>query len=255
LPTEHNEPGETMPDIPGMLLAAKDVKNRFDDIIYRFNVADSGKARISACLCLTISEQFSATLHLIEGGFSTHAPIMVRSMLEGVVNLLCLDKDPKHLDQLRFDNARSDVVLFDEYAALEDMQDNKDAISKLKQWKEKAQPILDELKGKAFKKQELLERFKKASMQQNYVAYRVYCSYAHNLLTPLKARHAGVPQLRYHDEGPPETTASLLNVAVDILCHAIETVTSFTDISEEEIRHAIAETNDKWRTASTRRKA
>lgn len=235
-----------MPDIPKMLLASHEAKNSFDEILMAANVQDSGEARVSAHLYLTISEQFAAVLHLIEGGFSSHAPIVVRSMLEGLASLCNLISDPTYLDQMRFDNARSDVILFDEYAAAPSMQDDKEAIAKLTEWKDKAKPLLDELKAKGFQKQDVLEKFKKASMLENYVAYRVFCSFAHNQLTTLTARHAGKFELRYHEEAPPETTASVMAVALSIICRAFETLSKFTDLRGEDLARAIDEVDGKW---------
>ena len=57
-----------MPNIPAMLAAAHDIKAQLDALLLRGRVQDSGEHRVAATQCLTIAEQFSATLHLIEGG-------------------------------------------------------------------------------------------------------------------------------------------------------------------------------------------
>lgn len=237
-----------MLDISKMLLVSHKVKSSFDEILFTANVQESGEARISAHLYLTISEQFAAVLHLIEGGHSSHAPIIVRSMLEGLASLCNLVSDPAYLEQMKFDNARSDVILFTEYAANPSMQDDKEAIAKLRSWKDQAQPLLDELKTKGYKKQELIEKFKKANMLENYVAYRVFCSFAHNQLTTLNARHAGKFELRYHEEAPQETTASVMVVAISILCRAFETLSKFTDLHSDVLAKAISDADKVWNT-------
>jgi hypothetical protein len=229
-----------MPDLPKMITAAHAAKKRFDEILRRVRVQDSGEARVSATLCLTISEQFAAALHLIQGGYSTHAPVIVRSMLEGLADLLNLVKDANYLDQMRFENARADVILFEEFAADPEMQEDKEAIAALTAWKAKAQPIRDELRAKGIKPQGIVDQFKQAGMAQNYVAYRVLCSFSHNQLTTLLARHAaGTFELRYHHEAPEETTASTLTVALSVLCRAIDTLPLFTDLAAAEVTHAI----------------
>jgi Family of unknown function (DUF5677) len=241
-----------MPDIPKMLSAAHTIKAQLDDeILLKINVQDSGEARVSATLCLSIAEQFAATLHLIEGGFSAHAPIIVRSMLEGLANLLNLVRDANYLNQINFDNARNDVILFTEYAAVPDMQDNKEALATLAAWKKRAEPIRDELSAKGFQKQDVIEKFKKADILQNYVAYRVLCSFSHNQLTTLIARHAGHNELLYHREAPPDMTASLLTVAVSIICRAIETVPKFTDVSRDKVRPILDAADAMWTEAAS----
>src|ERR1700693_1927342 len=171
-----------MPNLAKMIAAANESRGRFDEIIWRMKVLDSGEARVSATLCLTISEQFGAALHLIESGFSTHAPIIVRSMLEGLASLLNLVNDPNYVDQLKFEDARSNVVLFKEYADVPDMKENKEAIATLKAGEDRAQQVLGELEAKGLKPQstKIGDKLKKANMEHDYVAYRVLCSFAHN---------------------------------------------------------------------------
>jgi hypothetical protein len=235
-----------MPDALKMVRAAHEVKERFDEMLLRANVQDSGEARVSATLSLTISEQFAATLHLVEGGFSTHAPVVVRSMLEGLASLVNLTNDPNYLDQMRFESARADVTLFEEYAADPEMKEDKEAIATLAAWKVKAQPVRDALKEKGLKPQGIIEQFRQASMLQNYIAYRVFCSFAHNQLTTLISRHAGNFELRYHHEAPAETTASTLTVALSVLCRAINTLPKFTDIMAVEVTRAIDDADAAW---------
>jgi hypothetical protein len=186
-----------MTDVPKLLTIANEVKRQYDDVLMRASVQDSGEARIAASLCLTIAEQFGAVLCLTGGGFSSHAPILVRSMLEGLANLINLVNDPNYLNQIRYENARGDVVLFDAYAADPDIQKDTEAIATLAEWKSGAQPIRDELAAKGFKKQDVEAKFKQANISQNYVAYRALCSFSHNQLTALLARHGG-DFLRYH---------------------------------------------------------
>jgi hypothetical protein len=235
-----------MPDLPKMLSTAHDVKYRFDDLLFRAKVQDSGEARISATICLTIAEQFAAVLCLVEGGHSSHAPIIVRSMLEGLAELLNLVNDSNYLNQMKFDNARSDVILFEEYSTDPEMQEDAEAIATLAEWKAKAQPIRDMLAARGFQKQGVIEKFKNANILQSYVAYRVLCSYAHNQLTTLIARHAGNLELLYHNDAPPETTASILTIAVSILCQSVNTMHKFTDIPAEELDKAIKVADEIW---------
>lgn len=237
-----------MEDIPKMLAAAHEIKRLYDEVLMRANVHDSGEARVSASLCLTIAEQFAAMLCLAEGGFSSHAPIMVRSMLEGLANLINLVNDANYLNQIRYENARSDVILFDEYAADPEIQKDIDAIATLSSWKDKAKPVRDELAGMGFQKQDVIAKFKKANISQNYVAYRVFCSFAHNQLTALLARHAG-KFLHYHYEAPAAMTASTLTVAVSILSRAIDMLPSFTDITASELKNVIDIADANWTAA------
>ena len=237
-----------MADIPKMLTAAHEIKCQYDIVLMRANVQDSGEARVSASLCLTIAEQFAAILCLAERGFSSHAPILVRSMLEGLANLINLANDPNYLEQIRYENARSDVILFDEYASDPDIQKDHEAIATLARWKDKAKPVRDELADRGFKNVDVKEKFKRANISQNYVAYRVFCSFAHNQLTTLLARHGG-KFIHYHYEAPVSMTASTLTVAVSILSRALDMLPSFTDISASELKTVIGTADANWTVA------
>ncbi|WP_129527142.1 DUF5677 domain-containing protein [Achromobacter agilis] len=131
-------------------LPAHNIKAQLDVLLLQGRVQDSGEHRVAATLCLTIAEQFAATLHLIDGGFSSHAPVMVRSMLEGYANLLNVVSDPAFVDQIRYDNARADVVLFTEYATDSEMWNNTEARETLARWKADAEPVHDELEAKGY---------------------------------------------------------------------------------------------------------
>lgn len=92
--------------------AALTILDRFEELIGRANVSDSGEARIGACLTLTIFEQFRCAMCVIDGGYASHAAGPIRSMLEGVADLMNLSKSADYLDQLHYEDARSNVALF-----------------------------------------------------------------------------------------------------------------------------------------------
>jgi hypothetical protein len=236
-----------MKDIAEMLIRAERFKADVDKLLERVQVADAGEHRIAATLFLTIAEQFAATVYLVRGGFSSHAPLVMKSMLEALVSLLSLVKDPTHLDQMRFKDASENIKLFSEYAADTEMAQDQDAVKTLMDWKAKAEPVYQELSAKGVKNRKLVEDFKATGLANNYIAYRVYCAYAHNQLTTLLARHAGVPVLRYHEEAPVESTASLLSSAVSILGRAVETLPNYTDADEAEITEFLAALDADWK--------
>lgn len=235
-----------MSDLLKKLAAAHEVKNHFDEMIVGSNVQDTGQARVSATLCLTISEQYAAVLCLIESQLSSHAPIIVRSMLEGLANLLNLVNDASYLDQMRFEDAHSNNVLFEECTKNPDVRDDKEAIARFSEWKAEGQPLLDELKKRGLKKQNITDKFDQAKISDCYIAYRVLCSSAHNQLTALTSRHAGKFEMRYHDDAPEENTVRVITIAMSILWQAIETLPKFTDVLEGQVTLAIKDAEKIW---------
>ena len=170
----------------------------------------------------------------------------MKSMLEGLCGLLNLVKAPAYLDRMRYKDAAENIKLFTDYAADPDMAQDQEAVKTLLEWKAKAEPVLQELSAKGVKAPKVLEDFKSAGMANNYIAYRVYCAYAHNQLTTLLARHAGVPVLRYHEEAPVESTASLIASAVSVFGRAVQTLPKFTDANEAELVEFLAVLDDDW---------
>jgi hypothetical protein len=235
-----------MEDLKAMLERAERFKSDVDTWLAALQVTDSGEHRIAASLFLTIAEEFAATLYLVRGGFSAHAPLVMKSMLEALGSLLNLVKDPAYLDRMRFKDAAANITLFTEYAADPGMAQDQEAVKTLMEWKAKTEPVFQDLSGRRVTAPKVLEDFKAAGMANNYIAYRVYCAYAHNQLTTLLARHASVPLLRYHEEAPVESTMSLITSAVSVLGRAVQTLPKFTDADECELAKFLELLDDDW---------
>lgn len=235
-----------MSDIDNMLSKGRKVKAVTDDLILSIRVADSGESRVATTICMTIAEQFAATLYMVEGGFSSHSPILVRSMLEGLADLTNLVSDASYLDQLRHDNAHNDAALYKDYADDPGMQNDIEAIESIVARKDVAISIRDELRSAGFKKLSVIEKFKLADIMPSYVAYRVFCSFAHNQLSTLLARHTGDFNINYHVEAPKEMTVGILDIAVSILMHALATLPKATNLTEADLERLTDEINEIW---------
>jgi hypothetical protein len=238
-----------MPKLDKTLKATRRAKERIDAILLRANVEDSGEARVSATFLLTIAEQFAAMVHLVEGKFSTHAPILVRSMLDELADLRNLVDDPNYLDQLKLEDARSNVLMVEDFAANPDISSDPSTRERLAEWRQKYQPICDTLKSQGLKPQRATEKFLRAKVSSLYVSFRLLSSYTHGQLTNLIARHAGDFELRYHEEPPAESTESLLTIALAILCQAANLAPKFTDVSAAEMTKAIDDIQADWTAA------
>lgn len=222
------------------------VKSQFDELTLSAEVKDDGRSKVAMSMCLTIFEQFAATLHLIEGRFSYHAPIMIRSMLEALADLRNLVADESYLKQLRFDNARYDAALFQDYSKDPSIQEEKARAKDLMEWAENARRIRDDLEASGFRKQSITDKFKRAGLMSQYIAYRVLCSPTHNQLTSLIARHAGDSDLRYHKDASEEMIHSLMSIAVVIACEAVKALPDFTDIVEADLKTALDRIDQAW---------
>ena len=232
---------------PAALLAAGEAVGRnFDALLEQAIVLDTGEARISACLCLTIEEAYVATLAVLRSRAPSHAPVLIRSMHEAVADLMALVANPGHLDQIRFDNADQMLKTVREFAADPDLQDEAEAQAAMAEWRAREQPIYEDLRGRGYRGITVLETFKRAGIARDYAGYRFMCSFAHNNLTTLLARHAGTDHLRVNDDLPVATLKSMLGLAISIFGRAVHTLPNYTTLSAESVKIAIDQADAEW---------
>ncbi|MFM0088937.1 DUF5677 domain-containing protein [Paraburkholderia sediminicola] len=227
--------------------AATTILDSYEVLLGRANVSDSGEARIGACLTLTIFEQFRSALCLIDGGYATHAAGPIRSMLEGVADLMNLSKDPEYLNQLHYENARSSVALFNELLKMENVPD--DMAEKVGEWKDQDEPVRKELRKAGHEKLAIEEKLKRADLGDAYAQYRILCAMVHTSITSLISRHAGrerLTELGYCRPAEPSVIGMLLMIAVDLLVRAGSELHSFTDLTEDEINGIAEEAKRVW---------
>ncbi|MBR8332663.1 hypothetical protein KDW69_13535 [Burkholderia ambifaria] len=85
--------------------------------------ADNEAAKMSACLTLSIFEQFHAAMKLSGAGLASHAAGPIRSMLDGLGDLLNLSASPAYVDSMKLYTARENGKLFDELLASDNIDD------------------------------------------------------------------------------------------------------------------------------------
>lgn len=196
---------------------------------------DSDRVAYGCWLTLTTLEQFHAALCLIENGMASHAAGPVRSMLEGLADLVNLAHCEDYADQMRFDSAKENVTLFDEFGKSEHLEIEMTNV--LAEWDARDRPVRDELaqSGTITKKLHLEKKLARVELEGIYVAYRVFCGMVHPNLTSLKARHDGSDGASvYRVDAPPAMVLTLLRYAVDFLTRAINVLPAFSSITEDQ---------------------
>jgi hypothetical protein len=225
--------------------AAERVAATLEALLDKMEVRDSGEARLSACLFLTIGELYIAVLGVLRSRAQSHAPVLVRSMLEAFADLLNLVADSSYTDQMRFDNADQMLKTFGGFQ--EALKDDKDALKKLGEWIARERAILDETKAKGYKSLTISERFKRAELVEEYATgYRFFCSFSHSDINTLLARHADTKHLRFTDALPIETLKSVLSTSINIYGRAAQTLPMYTNISAEEVKAAVDRAEAIW---------
>jgi hypothetical protein len=230
-----------MPKPEAARAAATTILDSYEVLLGRANIADSGEARIGASLILTIFEQFRSALCLVDAGYGSHAAGPIRSMLEGVADLMNLSKNAAYLDQLHYENARYNVTLYNELLRLKGVPH--EMATKVGAWMAVEKPIRNRLEKAGLTKKAIEQKLKDAGLGEAYAQYRILCAMVHTSVTSLIARHAGrerITELGYCRPPDPDAVGMLLLIAVDLLVRAGSELHSFTDLTEDEV-NAVAE--------------
>lgn len=229
-----------------LLAAADDINDLLEPLLLRARVKDSGEARVAMCLYLTIAELYGAALAVYKSQYQSHAPVLIRSMLESLADLLILVTDASHLDQMNFENARQMLNVVKAFEGDVDLQKDADAMMTMKSWRDREQPIYESLKTKGVKPKSILDTFRTAGISREYAGYRFLCSFTHVNINALITRHAGVGHLRFTYDMPLETLRSTLGMAISLYGRAVETLPSYTDIAQIDVVAAINAVDTRW---------
>jgi hypothetical protein len=228
--------------VQSMIAACWQMKHLGDGLIRGALVADTSEAQIAAALCLTIAEQFSAVIRLVENRLSSHAPIIVRSMLEGLADLLILVDDPHYLNQLWYEKYKDDLAIGNALLADPQGHDVTTELAEIEAMVAEAKAMMIDLKSKGIRRQLTEEKFKRANLQHDYTSYRVFCGPSHNQILSLIGRHSGNGEILYHSDTSVSVMETTLGTAAGILDRALATLPKFTNLSDKtvgDVRNAI----------------
>lgn len=204
---------------------------------------DSAASRVYATLLLTAAEQFRAMLLLLDSGAGTHAAGPVRSMLEGLADMILLSKDATYADQMAFDNAKADAALFERYLeSLGEAEGAEAMVASVKSMLAEASKTREELQAKGYKRQTREQKFELADVDDLYISYGVLCAFVHPNITALTARHIGEePTFAYLRSANPEVIAMVNSIGLRVLTASVELLPSFTDVPKDAVAKLINE--------------
>ncbi|MCO4881557.1 DUF5677 domain-containing protein [Paraburkholderia caribensis] len=197
----------------------------------KLEIRNSGEARVSAALFLTIAEQFQAALTLVDNRSSSHAAAPIRSMVESVVDLVNIAKNANYVNQLIFDNARTDATSLTRY--LDAMGDGAigPSADRFREVLQITEETRDRLKAAGFKRQTREDKFEMAGLVDLSASYGLFCMLVHPNITALTHRHAGNDnKFKYREPVHPETMSTLLSVAIRTLTEAVRHLPCFSNI-------------------------
>ncbi|AUT62867.1 hypothetical protein C2L65_25155 [Paraburkholderia terrae] len=209
--------------------------------------ADSEAARMSACLTMSIFEQFHAAMALVEAGLASHAAGPIRSMLDGLGDLMNLAKDQSYLDSMKLDTACENGGLFREFMKSPSIDES--MREELTRWVDHDKPIIDELTGRKVKRYDMRQKLRNVGVEPIYVSYKLLCAHVHPNVTTLGSRHGNhSDQLVYRGPLPRDAEIMLHTLAVDYLVRCVSEIPKFSKgITVEEIDALTNKAVGMWR--------
>lgn len=198
-----------------LIAAAKEANEVLTRLVGAISLDGEERTRAAGMLLATIAEQMGAVIVLMATPMQSHAPILVRTMLEALVDLKCVVTDEDYLEQLEFtDVLQLRKVLIDyakdpEFMAVEQFQREHAAVMA------EVEPRYEELRqGRS--PVDIATRFRRAGMAGAYVVYRMYCTWSHNQLFALRGRHQA--------SGPIEMGAAMpIDMQRAVIVNAVKT--------------------------------
>lgn len=239
-----------MPDLKRIHETANAIIVMFEhELLPRIIVqADNEAAKMSACLTLSIFEQFHAAMKLSGAGLASHAAGPIRSMLDGLGDLLNLSASPAYVDSMKLYTARENGKLFDELLASDNIDD--EMRGTLNDWIGLNRPIVAELTAREIKTSGLKDKLTNVGVGGMYVSYRVLCAFVHSNVTTLLQRHdnGSSPVLEYRAPIRPEVIVMLHNLAMDYLIRCVNEISKFsTGVPADEVGAMTDKAVAMWR--------
>lgn len=132
-------------------IAGDEIGRLFPDLLGKVQVGDSGEARMKTCLCLTVAELYDAVMAVLKSCAQSHALVLIRSMYETLADLKNLAKDPRYLDQMRFNDAWQAMKIIEEFENNAELQEDQVAMATVASLHEHEQPVFADLKAKGIR--------------------------------------------------------------------------------------------------------
>lgn len=219
----------------------------FERLLLSTHINDAGEARVAALLLTSIVEMHGAVGLLAHSKWATHAPMFTRSMMEALASLRRLCADPAYLDQIHFDNASASMKVVDEFRRDPELAADEVSAAQMQQVADRFEAQRNELREKGLRAETIEARFAAAGIKQMYAGYRAFCTFAHNNLTALEARHIGEVRLLYGR--PPqhaEVWVMILGATTAVCAQAVELVPHFTNLSTDAVAAVLEPINARW---------
>lgn len=228
-----------MPIDHRLVLAGAEANEQFEAILARMEMDNTARNRAAGMLVASIAEMANAAMLLMGTPVQSHAPVLLRSMLEALVDLKCLLADDDYLDQLEFNDALQLVRVFRDFADAPGFMDSEERREQHAEMRAQTEARFEALReGRT--EVSTRDLFARAGMAGDYVAYRTYCSWTHNKLFALRGRHGAHGIVRMGQPMPVDMQRSVVTNCVSIYARALQLLPDCTtNVTADEVREVI----------------
>lgn len=209
-----------MTDTPALLDYAEAILRSAQELIGKMRAPTSAPGRPRVALFLTIAEQYESAIRLGRAGMGTHGAVHVRSMLEALVSMNLLATRPDYVDQMHFEKIRGEKKLYESLLKNHDLADEQKAGLQARLTASEA--AYAELRAKGLQPKKITDDFSAAGLAEFIAPYIVLCTFSHNDLVSLAARHQGDTGMTYKAVVPDDLMQSIYSVAMAAMVSAAQ---------------------------------
>jgi hypothetical protein len=132
-----------------LLVTLENIGKLYEGLVLKANFAPSEAGQAAICLSGTIAELIGATTIVLRSKYQTHAPVLMRCMLEALADLKCLATDPSYVDRINMKNAKQMTKILHTFKRDTELQADEETLHHLDHEYADHKAIFDQLKKKA----------------------------------------------------------------------------------------------------------
>jgi uncharacterized protein DUF5677 len=205
------------------------------------NVKREERDTIAASLVCEIAELFVASVAVLRSGASDHVFALLRWMLDARADLLSLLTDDEHLKRMKYERGLNLLGYMEGDATRPTIR-----LDALRTQVEAAKQDVNDLEKQGFKPRPARERFEKAGIVDEFMAYQLLASTAHSDLESLKARHVRDGHLAMFAPMPTERLEAVCGMLLKLLYASVRKMPHVSDLDEDEVEKAIKAQDPRW---------
>ena len=196
---------------------------------------------IAASLAGQVAELFVASLAVLRSGAGDQVFALMRWMLDARADLLSLLADGEHLKRMKYERGLYLLGYMEGDATRPTIR-----IDALRDQVEAAKQDVTQLEKEGFAPRPARERFEKAGILDEFMAYQLLASSAHSDLESLKKRHVREAHVAILEAMPNERLEAVCGMLLKMLYASMRQMPHVSDLEEDEVESAIKAQDPRW---------